>query len=129
MENSPAKENMLMGKLLKNQILTMVDTKKKEITFNRSWKTFTKIRYQSLIEEKLMSRTKAAVDYSIKFGFGSSYKKKFVTRTVSMIIDNKKSDETPDSLECDSLKLVREQTMQPKKPNRCDSNLSKISEN
>ena len=76
-----------------------------------------------------MSRTKAAVDYSIKFGFGSSYKKKFVTRTVSMIIDNKKCDETPDSLECDSLKLVREKTMQPRKPNRCDSNLSKISEN
>jgi hypothetical protein len=33
-----------MGKLLENQLKSMVDTKKKEIMFNNSWKTFTKIR-------------------------------------------------------------------------------------
>ena len=44
MERSPAKENGLMGKLLGDQLKTMVDSKKKEIMFNRSWKTFTKIR-------------------------------------------------------------------------------------
>ena len=64
-----------------------------------------------MIEEKLMSRDKAAIEYSIKFGFGSSYKRKVVTRTVSMIISDKKCNDTPDSLECDSLKLIREQTM------------------
>ena len=44
MEKSPAKENGLMGKLLGNQLKSMVDNKKKEIMFDRSWKTFTKIR-------------------------------------------------------------------------------------
>ena len=74
-----------------------------------------------------MSRDKAAIDYSIKFGFGSSYKKKVITRTVSMIVSSKKCNDTPDSMECDSLKLLREQTMQPE--NRREQNLSKISEN
>ena len=41
---TPTKQKGLMGKLLGNQLKTMVDSKKNEIMFNRSWKTFTKIR-------------------------------------------------------------------------------------
>jgi hypothetical protein len=57
-------------------MVKMVEDKKKEIMFNRSWKTFKKIQEQSRVEESLMSKSKSAIDYNVKFGFGSSYKKR-----------------------------------------------------
>ncbi len=77
-----------MGNLLNKQIQKMVDKKKEEIMFNRSWKTFKKIQEQSKLEESLMkAQSKSAIEYNIKFGFGSEYKKKVVAgRTISMIV-------------------------------------------
>ena len=35
-----------------------------------------------------MSKCRSAIEYNVKFGFGSNYKKKVVSKTVSQIIKN-----------------------------------------
>lgn len=41
------------------------------------------------MDESLMNISKSAIDNSVKFGFGSSYKKKVVKLTVSQIVKSK----------------------------------------
>ena len=110
MADSDSPTNCLgsMQSILRNQMKAMVTSKKNEIMFNRSWKTFKRIQEQSKLEDKLMSKSKQSIDYQIKYGFGSKYKKNVIKRTVSQIIDDKSQ---PTEVTRNDIKLTRECTI------------------
>ena len=64
----------------------MVEQKRRQIMFNRSYRTFKMIQEQNRLEEIIMARDKRAMEYNIKFGFGSSYKKRVLNKSTSVVI-------------------------------------------
>jgi hypothetical protein len=68
---------------MNDQLVKMYRRNLNEIMFNRSWKTFKKVQEQAKMEENLMRKSKSAMQYNVKFGFGTSYNKRVVKKSVS----------------------------------------------